>query len=159
MEISKDYTGRQVDLEALQTVEQPDVKIRLSKSMTSDNKHRRITGVQKLVQRYAVLFLSGQGTTRFAPSHGTDFVQSAQQGSIGSRESVVHYFSFANLSVRENLLREVGNTTFGDQPDDELFDRANLLDYVVDSQSGYLYLKVQIFNVAGDEAQFIIPVQ
>lgn len=159
MEFIRDYTGRQLDIEALQTAKEPKFQIRLSKTLTSDNAHRKISGLQKLVQRYAILFLNGVGTTKFVGDHGTDFVGAAQRGEIASRELVEGYFLFANLSVRDNLLLEQENDSFGDLPDDERFDRADLIDYFIDTASGYLYLKVSILSESGDEAQFIIPVQ
>lgn len=159
MEFIRDYTGRQLDIECLQTAKDPKISIRLSKTMTSDNVHRKISGLQKLVQRYAILFLNGIGTTRFIQDHGTDFVGAAQRGEMSSRDLVASEFAFANLSVRDNILAEQEVEEFGEVPEDERFERATLLDYVVDVGSGYLYLKVKIVSQAGDEAQFIIPVQ
>lgn len=159
MEFLVDYTDRQVDIEALQTAESPAKGIRLSKSMTDGDKHRRITGIQKLVQRWAILFLSDRGSGKHTPLIGTDIVAAAQQGALSSREDVVQYFTFANFQVRENILREQGDGAFGDQPEDEQFDRATLEDYAIDSQLGYLYLKVRVYSVAGDNANFIIPIQ
>jgi len=159
VEFLRDYTGRQVDVEALQTTEEPASTIRLSKTMTDGAKHRRITGLQKLVQRYAVLFLSDRGSARHNPLQGTDFVRIAQQGGIVGRESVVYYFAFANIQVRETILKEQGDSTFGEQPEDEQFDRAVLEDYAVDTTLGYLYLKIRVYSVSGDSANFIIPIQ
>lgn len=159
MEFLVDYTDRQIDVESLQTAETPAKGIRLSKSMTDGNKHRRITGLQKLVQRWAILFLSDRNSGSHTPLLGTDFVRMAQQGGISSRDDIVRSFTFANFQVRENLLREQGDATFGEQPEDEQFDRATLEDYSIDSQAGYLYLKVRVYSVAGDSANFIIPIQ
>lgn len=159
MEFTKDYTGRQVDVEALQTTENPINGIRLSKSMTEGDKHRRISGIQKLVQRYANLFLSDRDSGRHTPLSGTHFVRIAQQGGISTRDDVYQFFSFANFQVRENLLREQGDETFGEQPEDEQFDRADLEDFVVNPDTGYLYLKIRIYSVLGDSANFILPIQ
>jgi hypothetical protein len=159
VEFSRDYTGRQVDIEALQTAETPAYSIPLSTTLSDKNKHRRITGIQKLLQRYAILFLTQKGSVPFFPLQGTNFVRVAQQGGMSTRESVVHYFSFANFNVRENLLQEQDNPLFGDMPDDEKFESASLVDYVIDTRTSYLYLKVRLFSVAGDSATFIIPVQ
>lgn len=159
MEFIRDYTDRQLDVEALQTAKDPKFQIRLSKTLTSDNAHRKISGLQKLVQRYAIMFLNGEGTTKFSFDYGTDFIAAAQRGSISSRELVASEFAFANLSVRDNLLREQEDVSFGEMPDDEKFARADLEDYVIDTRTGYLYLKVRITSQAGDQAQFIIPVQ
>ena len=54
---STDYTGRTVDLEAMQTVMAPATSRRLELTSTSGDTSRRITGIQKLAQRYAILLL------------------------------------------------------------------------------------------------------
>ena len=159
MEFTTDYTDRQIDIEALQTAETPMKSIKLSKTMTEGGKHRRITGLQKLLQRYAILFIADRGSVAHAPLQGTNFLTIAQQGGMSGRDAVAHFFTFANVQVRENILREQGDPRFGDQPTDEQFDRAVLEDFTVDSSIGYLYLKIRVYSVAGDSANFIIPVQ
>ena len=160
MEFLTDYTDRQVDIEALQSAESPAKEIRLSKSMTGGDKHRRITGLQKLVQRYAILFLTRLGSSRFAPLIGTDFVDAAQRGFIKSRDDVSQLFSFANRQVTAILLNDATTQdSFGEQPEDEQFDRAELEDFTIDTASGYLYLRIRVYSASGDNANFILPVQ
>ena len=52
MTTSTDYSGRTVDLETLQTAETPHAVMAMAMRLNSGSLSRRITGMQKLAQRY-----------------------------------------------------------------------------------------------------------
>lgn len=153
MQVSTDYTGRTVDLEALQTAAPPAASIRLAMTPVDGGVSRRITGVQKLAQRYAILFLTYLGSVRFMPNQGTEFVQAANGGLIQHRNSLVGYFITADNLVRNQLAEEV----LPDDPDDEVLASSELVDYDLDTGTATLMLRVNLVSAAGESYTFIIP--
>lgn len=154
-----DTTGRKFDLEALQTVDDSRLSLfPLSLTISASNTTRRLTGLQKLVQRYALLFLQFRGTVKFAPAQGTGFLAAAYSGAIQNSEHVSHQFLFANTAVIDQLRFDDSSLEFGEAPpDDERIQAANLLDYSVDTQDARLFLRVQIINLLGDSTTFVLP--
>jgi hypothetical protein len=54
------YAGRQVDMELLKTISVPAGSVAVTLSI-GDNEQKTVAGIQKAVQRYAVLLLSVLG--------------------------------------------------------------------------------------------------
>ena len=153
-----DYSGRQVDIELLQSVQQLVSPQRVHVSFTSEPV--RITaGVEKLVQRYALLFLSAVEQVHFDTEQGTEFMIGVTAGYATTGGSVNRMFALANIRVRDQLLEEIEDTdTFGANQDDEVFSSAELLDFDVDFQSSTLYLQILITTAAGETIEFLLPV-
>ena len=150
---STDYTGRTVDLEAMQTVMAPATSRRLELTSTSGDTSRRITGIQKLAQRYAILFLTLNGSVRFRPTQGAEFVGVVAAGRIQDRNSLLGYFVSADADVKQQLADEVTE----DDPDDEVLASSELIDYDVSPGTGRLWLRVNLTSRAGDSYTFFIP--
>ena len=155
MNSTTDYSGRQVDMELLQTISQPTGTRRLSISIAQPIA-RIVTVIQKAVQRYATLFLSMKDS-QFDSSLGTDFMAQVQQGWLGTREKVSTAFAFANADVMEIMQKDDRDATYGDQPADEQVVQADLLDYQVDYASARLSLTIQLTTAAGDAVTFVLP--
>lgn len=154
-----DVTGRSLDLEALQTTEGAQLSlVPLSLTVSAKGKSRRITGLQKLVQRYAILFLSAKNTIKYAKSQGTGFLPSVFAGYVQTAEHVSHQFVFANAAVIEQLRRDDSDPAYGTTPpDDERIASASLLDFTIDGANSRLYLQVRIKNLQGDATTYVIP--
>lgn len=150
---SRDYSGRTVDLEFLQTVQNPPASVQLAMTPAGEGISRRVTGIQKLAQRYALLFLTHQGTVRFNASQGTNFVNAAIGGSIQNRTALLAYFSDADNSVHNQLIAE----TNADDPDDEVLESSELTDFDLSLGTGSLRLHVSLISRAGETYTFIIP--
>jgi len=150
---STDYGGRLVDLECFQTEAEPAGALALDMTLRGDGKSRKVTGIQKLVQRYLITFMTTIGDVKFAQDQGTDFVISVLQGVIQNRSAIVSLFAFADSETQAQLDLDDSE----DMPDDERLDSAELLDYDIDQSAGKLYLKVQLNTVAEDAYTFIIP--
>jgi hypothetical protein len=156
--ITTDYTGRTVDLEALQTIDKVQSLTRLFSTISLNNTSGRITGLQKLVQRYAILFLTRTNDVRFAPGQGTNFLNALDLGQIQTNETVVHQFVFANSLVVSQLRSEDAARAFGDPaPNDERIARASLLDFEIDYPNARLFLQIQITNIDGDGTVYVLP--
>jgi len=153
-----DYTGRKVDLEFLQTEAPPADSKALTMTMTAQGMHRRVAGIQKLAQRYFLMFMTPKGSVKMAPSFGSDFMSAVQRGLLQSRTNVVQYFAFANMDVGQQLLAEDNLTVNAGLPDDEKYSKSYLLDYSIDTSASILYIKVLIESRAGTNYVFIVPI-
>ena len=153
MRISSDYAGRTVDLEILQTAAVPSSSLTLAMTPAGGGVSRKVTGMQKLAQRYANLFLTYLGSVRFRQGQGTEFVQAVAGGYVQNRNSLLGYFIISDSAVRNQLAADVAD---GD-PDDEVLQSSELLDYDLDPGTARLLLRVSLVSRAGEDYTFIIP--
>jgi hypothetical protein len=155
---TRDITGRRLDFGALQRVEQVQPVTRLRNTVSLNDKGDRITGLQKLVQRYTVVFLTIQGDVKYAPTQGTNFVQNLNRGLIQTNESVLHQFIFANSATTSQLRSDDTNPDMGPTaPDDERIANASLLDFEIDYANARLVLQIAITNLQGETTIFVLP--
>lgn len=165
--IGSDYTGRLKDISILQYPDptfSPDdvtstsfaqsIYARQTVTPRFGKMTRYCSGVQKLVQRYTILLLTGLGSQSFFPEFGTDFMPSVQAGlSPTSRLLATQYFMLANYSVIVTLKAyQIDNP---DIPDDERLASAELTD--ISLQGDYASFKVAITTEAGDDINFLVP--
>ena len=85
------YSNRLVDLELLQTT---DGKTYTKVTLSLTNTPKIVTGVQKLIQRYCVIFLSIKDA-RFSEEIGTDMLLYTMSGALKTQEQVASAFAFA----------------------------------------------------------------
>ena len=150
---SVDYTGRSVDLLIFQGVAE------LGKNEIVPawgDVGYLCTGVQKVVQTWTVLFLTERSTVLNDPGRGTDFLQAVRSGRIQVEEDVPAEFSMAADRISRLMDQDAANA--GDLPDDERLDFAALLEYRIDRLASYLYLKIRILTIAGEERTIFLPV-
>jgi phage baseplate assembly protein W len=150
---TKDYSGRTVDVEFLQHVSTPATLIGLTKTLRHDNMTRRVTGLQKLAQRYALILLTPRSTLPMYPEYGTDLVTYIQNGAVNTRAQLASLFSFANSLAMQQLAVEVQDS----DPDDEVLDTAELEDYDIDYPTSTVLLKVRLTSLAGESYTYVIP--
>lgn len=165
--IGSDYTGRLKDISILQypdpTFSPADVTstsfaqaVYAKQTVTPrfGKMTRYCAGVQKLVQRYTILLLTGLGSQPFFPEFGTAFMPSVQSGlSPTSRLLATQYFMLANYSVIVTLKAyQIDNP---DIPTDERLANAELTD--ISLQGDYASFKVAITTEAGDDINFLVP--
>lgn len=156
--VSADYTNRKIDLEIFQTENPPALLKELKFSMTDGNVSRKLTGMQKLAQRYMITFFTAKGSVAFRPDYGSSFMPAINAGLLQSRTAVVQYFSFANIEVGQQLQLQDQLPEGVDMPADEKFARAYLMDYAVNTSEARLYLKVKLESMAGAAYTFVLPV-
>jgi len=119
------------------------------------NPSQYITGIGKLVQKYAILLLTALGSQVNYPTFGTNFVPTLQNGSSGiSSLDLLHLFNFANLNVLGVLKPyQANNPTI---PTDEQLQSAQLGSYSF--ADDVLSLSIDITSVAGDDVTFVLPI-
>lgn len=154
MNVATNYSGRLVDVEGLQTVAAPTGMVQVY--FTATTGQRIVSGIQKLIQRYAIIYLSNKDSY-YDPVLGTDFMMKVVNGLIQTRENVAVAFAFANDDVLRILRVDDVDPKYGTLPDDEKVDKVTLEDYNVDLATGTLFLRLKIATKAGDSAEFLLP--
>ncbi|MFC1453595.1 hypothetical protein ACFLQL_00255 [Verrucomicrobiota bacterium] len=144
------YTDRIFDIEVGQTIVYPAGSTQLTISLT--NGQRVITGIQKLVQRYMILFLTTEESVHFNQEIGTNFVNALLQNGIKLYNQLFGLFAISNISV----IKQLSLDTEG-MPDDEILKSAELVDFDIDTANQRLRLNVKIISMAGDAVEFVLP--
>ena len=148
-----DYTGRQVDISILQY---PDA-LKLGAqdvAITLGDYGRYCAGVQKLIQRYAILLLTDVGSREDFPTDGTAFLPKIKNGScVVDKLAASQLFAISSYAV-VNLLKtyQSNNPTI---PADEQIASAKLQN--VSMYGGAIGFDVLIKTEAGDSIDFVIP--
>ena len=158
MKTSTDYSGRQVDIEFLQTITQASGGVTRVTKTVARTPPKVVAGIQKLLQRYTMLLLTPVGSVYGAPTKGTNFVATILRGGGRSDGHIMEAFAFANVAAIDQLRQADADTTYGTVPVDEQIQRATLLDFEVDHATSVLHLGVYVESQAGDSTVFILPV-
>ena len=155
---SRDYTDRQVDLEFLQTELGGLGETELSLTASSVAS-RRVTGVQKAVQRYVALLLTPSSSVPFPFSVTNSLLDSLRAGTISDRGYLRHLFNMANSAALDTMRRDDYNTArFGAQKEDERIESVELAGITVDYGTSTLGLSLVIRTEAGSDYAFVVPV-
>ena len=152
-----DYAGRTVDLLLLKTVlDVPAVNQRVQVDVSDGTDEPRIvTGIEKLVQRYTLLFLNALGSTKFRPDHGTNLIPRAAKGLIYSLATLESAAAEANLfASRQISLADDGD----DIPDDERLVASEITDLVFVRTAAKVKISIRLTTAAGQSYVYIIPV-
>ena len=153
----KDYAGRQIDIELLQTITKPQGVVKMNIS-TIASPPKVVAGIQKALQRYTLLFLSAYGDIAYAPLQGTQFGMALNKGAIYDRTSVQTNFAAANNLVLRQLQTDDNlAATFGAIPDDERIVAVQLTDFNVDYATATVLLIVQVTTQAGTTVDYVLP--
>ena len=149
---STDYTGRTVDLLIFQGVEEfGDQPVTTGWGDAGE----LCTGIQKVAQTWAILFLTDRGTIFNEPERGSSFVVDVRSGAIQVDEDIPAEFSIAATQVARTMSVDA---TGQNLEDDEILALAELLDYSVDTIAASLYLRVRIWSLAGESRTVFLPV-
>lgn len=149
----QDYATRKYDLLAFQPITgRTDNQVDMALFNESAS-GRIVTGVRKLAQRWALEFLTEQGSLPFLPERGAPFMRHVRQGRLRTQSDVLAAFSDSNLLITRTLRLE----EYGGMPDDERFESASLASLTI--LPGYLTLRVMITSRAGEARTIIVPVE
>lgn len=156
--VSSDYSGRQLDLECLQSISDPvDSFTEVVPSVTFDTP-KAVSGTNKLAQRYAVLLTTSMGSDIMGHVDGTLLVDMSTSGNVGSKSIIEYYAKMANMDARNAMLADDSDTdTFGKIPDDERLDDCWIDDVVVDFVERKVSVYATVRSVAGTTSTFMIP--
>lgn len=149
---SSNYSGRSIDLSVLQhpVVGIPDEQIVVP---GIGNMPRFCTGIQKLVQRYAIILLTNLGSQENYPEFGCDFINILQAG-INPIDKIQaeRIFSAASFSAVAALKDYQRRKTL---PEDEKIASAELIDTVLGG--GRVGFRVKIISQAGNSVEYVVP--
>jgi hypothetical protein len=118
---------------------------------------RRVTAVQKLVQRYANLMIQTGGSIHFDRDAGSSLFNDLQIGGTYTSEQCLHSFVFANAQVVTQLRTEDADPDYGTPSEDEMIKEAKLLSLDNDSILGTLIIKVELITMSGSSVTFAVP--
>jgi hypothetical protein len=149
----QDYKTRKYDLLAFQAPRGTPGGLADMALFNADTSGRIVTGVQKLSQRWALEFLTEQGSLQFLPNRGAPFMRYVKQGRLRTQSDVLAAFAESSLTITRNLRLE----EYADMPTDEQFDSATLSSLTI--LPGYLNLRVMITSRAGDSRTIIVPIE
>jgi hypothetical protein len=149
---SVDYTGRTVDLLIFQGVQEfGDQQITTGWGEAGE----LCTGIQKVAQSWLQLFLTDQGTVLNEPTRGSTFLLSVRRGRIQVDDDVPSEFAIGAAQVSRTMAADAIGQNL---EDDEILDRAELLDYSVDNIASNLYLRIRIWSLAGNSRIVYLPI-
>lgn len=149
---STNYTGRKTDLLIFQGEIGPDDN---QVSLGFGDLTKVTTGIQKLMQIFAVMFLTEKGSVPYKPKYGTDFITAVRFQRIRDESDVKANFSAAAEAVRRTLSMEANKNK---PSDDERLKEAILQKFTLDKLNGKLSLFVKIVSVAGESRELFLPV-
>ena len=160
-----DYSGRQLDIELLQSIRQPVSKKRVYPAVNhriSDaeiESPKIVSGIEKAVQRYAKLFLTEAESVKFEPDTGNEFLSSIRKGMVPNRAYLDYLYNVANHNALRIIRADDADTeTFGPIPDDERILTTDLLGLEIDYAKATVTVSVLITTYAGDTYTYITPV-
>lgn len=148
-----DYSGRTVDLLLLKTVIRPVSETVVCPNVA--NVPRAATGIEKLVQRYALLFLTQIGTVELSPDEGSEFMRSLGKGMIYDENTLKAEAAKANSLVTRQIKREDANL---ETTDDEALESATITDLRLDRATQSVLVQVTIVTRAGESYTYITPI-
>ena len=155
--VTRDYTGRQVDLEAFLAPSLPTRDVRVVLGMRLTKTPRRLAGIEKLVQRYVNLLLSPSGAIHNDPDSGSLLLRDIQLGGTYTAEQLLHSFIFANSEVINQLRSDDADPDYGASADDEMIADARIVQATPDYQTGRLRVTIRLVTRSGDQVTFVVP--
>lgn len=157
--MSEDYSGRQLDLEVLQHVTVPAGLHGLSITSTRGD-NRKVTGIQKAIQRYVHLLLTPGSSRRFSRQDDNELMSSLVQGIVSNVGYLQHLFAVANASALDAIRKSDYNTAaYGKIPDDESIMSVTLNTASVDRSTSTISLSLTFTTLAGSEYTYIVPIK
>ena len=148
------YSGRTVDLLLLQFVGVPQADVHVHPDVA--NVPRMTTGIEKLAQRFAQLFLTQAGTVKNRDTEGTDFMTLLGSGRIYDDNTLRSAAAAANKAVFNQMRTEdlALNT-----PDDEMLASSTITELKLDRSTATVSVTFALVTAAGDKYVYTIPVE
>ena len=148
MSTSTNYYQRSIDLSIFQGIKENGIAT-VDQSLFN-NGGEVCTGIQKLIQRWLIRFLTPLGAVKFHPEWGTDFLSEAP--SFHSELDTEIAFYSAITDVSDQLSEEEDDN----MSDDEKLEKVDLLGITV-RDTGFV-MKIKITSQAGESAPLILPI-
>lgn len=157
-----DYAGRTVDLLLLKTIlDVPVAMKRMGIDVSNvSGEPMIVSGVEKMVQRFALTFITAMGSVKFRPDHGTRITPDVAQGRIYNMSSLRASAAEANMLARvqirtdDEAMAEAGEDT----PDDERLVDSEVVDLEFSREKAKAMVSIRLTSAAGSSYTYIIPV-
>jgi len=148
--VTTDYTGRKKDINIF-GYKNPSIQQTSMATLSFGPTSSYCAGVQKLIQRYVIMFLTNLGSQQFYPDFGTSFVPSLSASQSGT--DLTHVYVFANKLVIDNF--RAYQSTHTDLPLDEQIQTVllNSISY----ENGIMNLSITFLTLSGDTVDYILP--
>lgn len=120
---------------------------------------QRVTGIQKLAQRYVNVLLTAKGSDPFDPARGTSFWRLANSAAAINPHIMTHYAAIANgdavdqIQASDELLR----ASYPDK--DEQLASATILGFSYDQLNSKLSVRIKLVSRAGTNYTLQTPIQ
>ena len=108
------------------------------------------TGIQKLIQRWLIRFLTPLGTVKFHPEWGTSFLSEAPSFHSEIDTQIALYSAISDVS--DQLAEEEDE----DMSEDEKLEKVELLSITI-HDTGFV-LRVKITSQIGESAPLVLPI-
>ena len=148
---SVNYTGRLVDLLFFQGT-QPQGETQVALALFPD---QVTTGIQKVCQTFALLFLTEKGTLPYQPLLGSDFISAMRRGELRDEAAVQLAFNVAATVIVRTMGIEARAQGL---PDDEVITDAQLTRFLLDKKAATLKLYATLTTQAGAQREVFLPV-
>ena len=155
--VTTSFSKREVDLECLQSMIEPVEKYKEVQPSITLFTPKIVTGPQKLMQRYVVLFTTITGSDRLRPDDGSRLIPACETGYVNSLADLNYMAAKANNDTRERIIADDNDETFGIQPDDEKLEDCWIDSVVVDKDSRTVSVYASILTRAGESLTFVVP--
>lgn len=149
-----DYAGRTVDLLLLKTVLDAPVELKRVDVNVSGTP-MIVTGIEKLVQRYALLFLTALGSVKFAEGRGTNIIPRVASGRVYDMATLETAAAEANMMARTRI---ASGDAGEDTPDDERLINSVVEKLEFSRQESRVRISVRLTTAAGQTYLYVIPV-
>ena len=149
---STDYSARKKDIHIFQGVD-PSSSATVTPGFGTISNY--CTGIQKLVQRYAICLLTELGSQANFPDFGSSLLNMlVRKGGNMNRLDIYPIFNAANLKIIKTF-RNYQRATPG-VPNDEQLSTAQLTNVIV--AGGTVGLSIRIYPVSGGPVEFVLPI-
>ena len=152
---TKDYTNRKIDILILDGDYTSKV-FSLPQSLydSASPSGKVCAGIQKLVQRWFIEFMTPLGSMPYFKERGSNFINVIRSGRLRTESDIKDAFAFANAGVAFNLRAEDAK---GEYPNDEKYSNAELLSIklVIGNQ---VSLSVRVDSLEGVSRIFVVPI-
>lgn len=148
------YSDRTVDLLLLQTVYTPVTDKEVTPAVVTTP--HIVTGIEKLVQRVALLFLTQQGSIKNSESEGSTFITNLAHGKITDDYTLQIEATAAVTSVASQIKQEDVQLK---TPDDEALQDLTAVDLQLNRSTATVTVSLEIVSVAGEHYTYTVPLK
>lgn len=153
-----DYADRTVDLLLLKTIlNAPFSRTRMGVDVSNvDGEPMIVSGIEKMVQRFANVFITAMGSAKFRETHGTNLVPRVQHGFVYNMATLEAEVAEANMLARTQIRQ--ADEDENETPADERLANSTVVGLVLSKANATVRVSILLTTEAGSSYTYIIPV-